>query len=86
MFWKLIGLTAAALTSFAFIPQVIKMYRFKSAQDISLITLIQFSLGSGFWIAYGAHQKDCIIILANVSSLLTLIGALFLYYKYMRPV
>lgn len=84
MFWQLIGLIAACLTSFAFVPQVIKMCTTKSAKDVSLITLLQLSLGSGFWIAYGVHRKDYIVILANVVTLFTLFGALFLYYKYMR--
>jgi MtN3 and saliva related transmembrane protein len=85
MLWQLIGIAAACLTSFAFIPQVIKMRTTKSAKDVSLITMLQLSLGSGFWIAYGVHRKDHIVILANVFTLLTLFGALFLYYKYMRP-
>ena len=85
MFWQLIGVVAACLTSFAYIPQVLKMSITKSAKDVSLITLLQLSLGSGFWIAYGIHRQDYIIILANVVTFLTLVSALFLYYKYMRP-
>ena len=84
MLWKLIGVIAAGLTSFAFIPQVLKMYTTRSAKDISLVTLIQLSLGVSLWIIYGMYLKDCIIILANAVTLLTLLSALFLYYKY-RP-
>lgn len=86
MFWQLIGVAAACLTSFAFIPQVIKMYRIKSANDISLATLIQLSLGVSLWIIYGVYLKDVIIIFANVVTLLTLLSAVFLYYKYTRTV
>lgn len=82
MFWKLIGLTAAGLTSFAFIPQILKMYATKSAKDISLVTLTQLSLGVGLWIIYGVYLKDVIIILANSITLLTLLTALLFYYKY----
>jgi MtN3 and saliva related transmembrane protein len=84
VFWKLIGVIAAGLTSFAFIPQVLKMYATKSAKDISLITLLQLSLGVSLWIIYGIYLKDYIIILANAVTLLTLLSALFLYYKYRR--
>lgn len=86
MFWKLIGLTAAGLTSFAFIPQVLKMYTAKSAKDVSWVTLIQLSLGVGLWILYGIYLKDCIIILANAVTLLTLLSAVFLHHKYRRVV
>ena len=84
VFWKLIGVIAAGLTSFAFIPQVLKMRATKSAKDISLVTLIQLSLGVSLWMVYGLYLKDYIIILANAITLLTLLSALFLYYKYRR--
>jgi MtN3 and saliva related transmembrane protein len=82
MFWQLIGIVGACLTSFAFIPQVIKMCTTKSAKDVSLITLLQLSLGSAFWIAYGVHRKDYIVILANAVTSLTLLTALFLYKRH----
>ena len=85
MFWQLIGVVAACLTSFAYIPQVLKMSITKSAKDVSLITLLQLSLGSGFWIPYGIQRQDNLFILENVVTFLTLVSALFLYYKYMRP-
>lgn len=82
MFWELIGLSAAVLTSFAFIPQVAKMYSKKSAKDISLITLFQLSLGVGLWIIYGIHLKNIIIIAANAFTFFTLLCAIGLYHKY----
>ncbi len=82
MFWKAIGITAASLTMFGFIPQIIKIYNTKSAKDISLIALLQFTLGIFLWILYGIYLKDAIIIVANAVSLSTLLVALVLYYKY----
>ncbi len=82
MFWKLIGITAASLTMFGFIPQIIKIYKTKSAKDISLIALLQFTLGIALWILYGIHLKDVIIIVANAVSVSTLFIALILYFKY----
>lgn len=84
MFWKLIGLAAACLTSFAFIPQVHKMFKTKSANDVSCITLFQLSCGVSLWILYGLYLKDMIIIFANVFTLITLLIALFLCYRYSR--
>lgn len=84
--WKLIGISAAMLTSLAFIPQVFKMYTTKSAKDVSLITLAQLSLGVSLWILYGIYLKDYIIILANAVTLITLLSAVFLHHKYRRAV
>ena len=82
MFWKAIGITAASLTMFGFIPQIIKIYKTKSAKDISLVALLQFTLGIFLWILYGIYLKDAIIIVANSVSLSTLFIALILYFKY----
>lgn len=84
MFWKMIGITAATLTMFGFVPQVIKILRTKSAKDVSPLTLIQFSFGTLLWTAYGLHLKDKIIIVANIFTLLTLLFAIVLYLKFKK--
>lgn len=84
MVWLIIGSSAAVLTMFSFIPQIIKVIKTKSAKDVSLITLVQLSLGVSLWIAYGIHLKDTIIITANAITLSTLIILLFLYLSYGR--
>jgi MtN3 and saliva related transmembrane protein len=80
--WTLIGASAACLTMFAFIPQIIKALKTKSVKDVSIITLFQFSLGVSLWIAYGFHLRDKIIIAANTVSLFSLIILLLLYFYY----
>lgn len=82
MFWTIIGITAASLTMFGFIPQIIKIYKTKSAKDISLIALLQFTMGISLWILYGIHLRDAIIIVANTVSVSTLFIALILYFRY----
>jgi MtN3 and saliva related transmembrane protein len=83
MVWTIIGFTAAILTMFGFLPQVIKIYKTKSVKDISLVTLVQFTFGIALWVLYGIYLKNPIIILANAVSLSTLIIALFFYRKYL---
>jgi len=84
MLWTIIGLCAAILTMFAFIPQIVKVLKTKSAKDVSVITLLQLSLGVSLWIVYGIHLKDAIIITANSITLTTLILLLSLYFNYGR--
>jgi MtN3 and saliva related transmembrane protein len=84
MLWSVIGSTAAVLTMFSFIPQIIKISKTKSAKDVSLITLFQLSLGASLWITYGIHLKDAIIITANSVTLTTLIILLYFYFNYGR--
>ncbi|MBN1913372.1 MAG: SemiSWEET transporter [Candidatus Omnitrophica bacterium] len=80
--YRYIGILAAALTMFGFLPQIIKTYASKSAKDISLLTLLQFACGISLWIIYGIFLEDAIIITANSVTLTTLIVLLYFYYKY----
>lgn len=84
MFWKIIGVIAASLTMFAFIPQIIKILKVKSVKDVSLLTLLQLSLGVSLWTAYGIYLKDHIIIIANLVTLTSLGILLFLYFRYRK--
>lgn len=82
MLWEIVGLLAAFLTMFGFLPQVIKIYRTKSVNDISLLTIIQFMVGIILWVVYGIHLKNFVIILANSVTFLILVAALVLFLKY----
>ncbi len=84
MLWTIIGASAATLTMFAFIPQIAKVLKTRSVKDVSLLTLIQLSIGVSLWIVYGIHLKDAIIITANSITLTTLILLLSLYFNYGR--
>jgi MtN3 and saliva related transmembrane protein len=82
--WMAIGVTAAILTMFGFIPQIVKMYRTKLVHDVSVLTLFQFTAGVFLWAIYGYAIGDPVVIGANVVSLATLVVALGLYYHYRR--
>lgn len=82
MTWYLIGSLAALLTSFGFVPQMVKMWRTRSVKDISPLTLGQLALGVSLWTVYGLHLKDPIIIAANLITLATLLLGLAIYRRY----
>jgi len=82
IFWYLLGTLAAVLTTFGFVPQIIKMHRTRSSKDVSLATLYQFSAGVILWALYGFHIRDVIVIAANIISFLTLVVAIGFYHYY----
>jgi MtN3 and saliva related transmembrane protein len=82
MTWTLIGAIAAVSTMFGFVPQIIKILRTRSASDVSLATVVQFIIGVSFWLAYGIHLRDVIIIGANAVTCVTLLVLLRLYFRY----
>ncbi|MGA2775758.1 MAG: SemiSWEET transporter [Candidatus Omnitrophota bacterium] len=84
MIWNIIGLLAAILTMFSFIPQIVKVIKTKSAKDVSMITIIQLTIGVFLWFVYGLARRDPIIIMANSITFVTLVILLIFYYKYGR--
>jgi MtN3 and saliva related transmembrane protein len=80
--WTIVGIIAAALTSFAFVPQVRKMWRNRSAKDVSNVTMIQLMIGCSLWLVYGISRTDFVIIGANIIGVATLVVGVVLYYRY----
>lgn len=78
-----IGLTAAACTTFSFLPQAIKTWRTRSAKDLSLGMFLIFVIGVALWLAYGLWLNDLPIILANLVTLV-LAGSILLF-KILNP-
>ncbi len=84
MIWQLVGMAAATLTMFSFVPQIIKVWRTKSARDVSVITLCQMAAGVTLWMAYGVYLRDVIIITANGVTLASMVVLLAQYVAYGR--
>lgn len=80
--WEIVGSAAALLTMFGFVPQILKIRRTKSSDDVSLPMLVQFIIGVLLWMLYGIHLENPILIISNFVSLLTLILAIGLYFRY----
>jgi MtN3 and saliva related transmembrane protein len=62
---ELFGLIAGAITSFGFIPQLIKGYRTKKLEDISYFMPIVLSLGMTLWFTYGILIDSIAVMIAN---------------------
>jgi len=78
----LIGLIAAVLTTSAFFPQAIKIWKNKSAKDISLPTFLVISTGFFVWLVYGVLIKDLPVIFANIVSFIVAGTILIFKIKY----
>ena len=84
MIWTIVGIAAASLTTFGFVPQIVKMHKTHSVKDVSGLTLAQFVVGVALWLLYGIHLHDFIIIGANAVSLVILLIACGWYLKLNR--
>jgi MtN3 and saliva related transmembrane protein len=76
---KLLGLAAGTITSITFLPQVIQVWKTKSAKDLSLTMLSLLTVGVAMWLAYGILVDDIAIIYTN--SMVLLMGLILLVFK-----
>ncbi len=79
---EIIGLLAGACTTIAFVPQVIKTYKSKSAKDLSLGMFLTFWVGIILWLIYGFVVEDLPIVVANLLTLILASVILVLKVKY----
>jgi MtN3 and saliva related transmembrane protein len=79
---QIIGLTAGILTASSMIPQVIKSWKEKKADDVSLKMLIVLTSGIALWIVYGLKKNDLPIILTNIFSMVVNITMVILRLKF----
>jgi len=80
----LLGLLAATLTTLSFLPQVLKIWRLKTAVGLSLGMFSMFCTGVVCWLAYGLLIGDLPIIVANGITLLLAGTILILAFRYRR--
>jgi MtN3 and saliva related transmembrane protein len=81
---EVIGMVAGTLTTIAFVPQVLRIYRTKSARDVSYLTFGIFSVGVVLWLIYGVLIRSPAIVAANVVTLLLAATVLVLKARYHR--
>lgn len=64
-----IGYAAAAMTTTALIPQLVKVVRTHSAGDISLGMFAVYTTGVACWLTYGFLAHAMPVLIANCVSL-----------------
>jgi MtN3 and saliva related transmembrane protein len=78
----IIGMVAALLTTFSFLPQLARILRTRHTKDLSLFTFSLFSLGVLLWLVYGILIKETPVIIANSVTFLIALSILIMKIKY----
>ena len=76
---QILGLAAGTITSITFLPQVIHIWKTRSAKDLSLMMLLLLILGVLLWLTYGILVRDAAIIYTN--SMVLAMSLILLYFK-----
>jgi len=77
-----LGLLAAACTTAAFVPQVVRAARTRRTRDISLGMYAVLCLGLFLWLVYGLILRDLPLIAANAVSLTLALWVLILKLRH----
>lgn len=79
-----VGYAAGTLTTIAFFPQVLHVWRIKRADDLHIGTLVSFTLGVTLWLVYGIATRQMPVALANAVTLALQCAIICLKLRYAR--
>ncbi len=82
MWVEFAGLLAAVVSTCILLPQIIKMVRTKTVEDISPWMLILTIIAQLLWIIYGYFRADVILTLSSIAALLFGLASTFLWHVY----
>ena len=83
---EIIGFVAGGLSSALFVPQIIKIIKEKSAEELALVTCIIGVISSGLWLWFGTIQSHISMIVTNAIALLATVILLVLKFKFSNSV
>ena len=80
VYQELLGFIAAGLGAISFLPQLIKIWRFRSVKDISTGMYVIYTFSVILWLIYGIIIKSAPIILAEILTLILVSAILTMKY------
>jgi len=81
---ELIGFIAAFLTTYAFVPQAVKVWREDETKAISLGMYSLTVAGIGMWLVYGVILDSLPLIIANTITFCLASSILYKKIKHVR--
>ena len=72
------------LSSFAMLPQIYRIFKRKSAKDLSIWSYLYMLVASGIWILYGFNIQSFPVWVSNLIGSLTMIAIIVGWYLYGR--
>lgn len=79
-----LGFIAGALVTCSLVPQLIRVFKLRSAHEISLLFTTLLLLGLITWLAYGLSLRLTPVIIWNATGIVLVITLLYAKLKYGR--
>lgn len=77
-----IGFTAAICSTFALLPQVIRIWKTKETEQLSGGAFSLMLIGAILWLAYGVLREDIVIISANSITMIFIAYIIIMKVRY----
>lgn len=81
---NILGLVAGGITSVAMLPQLLKIWKEKNVDDLSLPMILVLVTGLSLWVWYGFLKDELPIILSNSFAVLVNVALLISYFKFRK--
>jgi MtN3 and saliva related transmembrane protein len=79
---EILGYISATITTIAFLPQIIKTLKTKSAKDVSMGMFVLFTVGVFLWVVYGFLTWTMPDLVANIVIFCLALTQIILKIKY----
>ena len=81
-FIDVLGSAAAICTTLSFVPQVMQIWRSRSASSVSMPMYVIFTVGVLLWLAYGVMLVSWPIIVCNIVTLGLAVSVIVMKLKF----
>lgn len=81
---EIVATIMGVVMSFGYYPQIYKMLKNKSSENISLVMYIIFGIGTIIWTLYGFYINDFVIISSFIVGVIGSWTVIFLYFLYKK--
>ena len=83
MSWQeILGFVSGAVMTVSMIPQVWRLFRLKSAREISLPFTVLFLAGTACWLSYGIVSNLAPVILWNAVTMVSALAMVYAKFKF----
>lgn len=81
---SILATISGSVMALASLPQIYKIFKRKSAKDISAISYSCFTIGGLIWLLYGIELNSSAVVISNTLSATTSILVLIGWFLYGR--
>lgn len=82
VFITILGSVAGILVQVSFIPQILRAYKRKKMEDVSIFLMVLIGTGMFLWVIYGIYKNDVAIYLSNIAGVTFNIILIIMKKKY----